>query len=110
MLLRRLVIELVSFIENCFCPLHAEVAETFALKFYTFSEAFVWIKGAVAKFGLFSYLPTNLSEICTQYVKLNQESIFAISFIYLIFFLLIIAFLSEKKTPFSPSTKKNRSR
>ena len=39
-------------------------------------------KGAVAKFGFFFYLPTNLSEICTHYVKLNQESIFAKSFIY----------------------------
>ena len=39
------------------------------------------IKGVVAKFDLFFCLPTNLSEICTQYVKLNQESIYAISFI-----------------------------
>ena len=32
-----------------------------------------FIKGAVAKFGLFFCLPTHLSEICTQYVNLNQE-------------------------------------
>ena len=44
-----------------------------------------FLKGAVAKFGLLFYLPTNFSEIFTQYVKSNQESIFAISFIYLIF-------------------------
>ena len=53
-------------------------------------------KGAVAKFGLFFHLPTNLSEICTQYVKLNQESIFAISFIYLIFSANYLIFFLKK--------------
>ena len=55
-------------------------------------------KGAVASLAFF-YLPTNLSEVCTQYVKLNQETIFAISFIYLIF-LLVIAFFRKKITFF----------
>ena len=63
-------------------------------------------QGGRRQIWLFSYLSTNLSEICTQCLKLNKESFFAISFIYLIFFGDYRIF-SEKKTPFSPPTKKN---